>query len=169
VPLPNGNKWIGRIDKIIRWNGVMWVVDHKTTSALGASYFKGFEPSLQLPGYVWAARKMGYTECRGAIVDALLVAKGLLEASRRAKLTPLARYDVYYKQEQLDEWLAVVGNLQSLMATSYRQNNWTPNFDACTYYGECPYRKVCKEDQDIRERIIQSDYEVSFWDPREEN
>ncbi len=165
IPLPNGNKHIGRIDKIVDWDGMLWVVDHKTTSQLGASYFKMAEPNLQFLGYVWAARQMGY-QVVGVIVDAILVAKGLLEASSRAKLTPLARYDKYVSQEELDEWLETVLRIHGDIKICADQGVWYPNFDACNYYGECSYRRVCKEPKDIRERIIQLDYRVEHWDPR---
>jgi hypothetical protein len=35
IPLPNSNQLIGRIDKIIKWGGAVWVLDHKTTSQDG--------------------------------------------------------------------------------------------------------------------------------------
>ena len=51
------------------------------------------------------------------------------------------------------------------IAVCEQKGIWYPNFDACTYYGECPYRRVCKEDNDIRERIIKSDYNIEHWSP----
>lgn len=168
LPLPNGNNLIGRIDKIVEWDKTLWVVDHKTTSELGASYFKKSDPNLQFTGYVWAARQLGYNVV-GVIVDAVLVAKGLLESSSRARLTPLARFDLYRSQENLDEWLEIVKDIQYEIAQNEEYERWTPNFDACTYYGECPYRRVCVEEKELRPRIIQMDYTVDHWDPRKES
>src|SRR3990167_3629725 len=60
VKLPNGNKLIGRMDKIIDWDGAFWVMDHKTTSGLTSNYMKMHTPNLQFDGYTYAARKLGY-------------------------------------------------------------------------------------------------------------
>lgn len=167
VDLPNGNQLIGRIDKVIKWDGVYWVVDHKTTSGLGASYFKMAEPNAQFMGYTYAARKLGFPVV-GTVVDAILVAKGLLKAESRAKLTPLARYDAHYSDELMAEWLSWAHNTQDDISRCTDTEIWTPNYESCTYYGECPYRSLCKEIPALRGRIISSDYRVEEWNPIKE-
>lgn len=167
VPLPNGNRFTGRIDKIIKWNGCLWIVDHKTTSMLGASYFNAAEPNMQFTGYAYAAKQEGY-EVRGVIVDAILVAKGLLPGPSKSRtLTPLARYDIYYKEEHFQEWEDMVLKVQGdIKACEDAEGDlWYPNYTACIDFGECPYRRICKEEKSIRERIIQADYQVEHWDP----
>lgn len=167
VDLPNGNKLIGRIDKIIEWDGVLWVVDHKTTSGLGASYFKMAEPNAQFMGYTFAARAMGFPVV-GTVIDAMLVAKGLLEAKSRAKLTPLARYDAHYSDELMAEWMIWAQGTQQLIENDECANVWLPNYESCTYYGECPYRSLCKEIPQLREKIIGMDFKVEPWHPNKE-
>lgn len=164
LAFPN-NKFIGRIDKIIKWNGCLWIMDHKTTSQLGATYFYMAEPNLQFLGYAWAARKLGY-EIKGVLVDAILVAKGLLPGtSKNNNLTPLARYDIYYKQEQFIEWEETVFSIIRDIHDAEEHNEWYPNFNSCTDFGECPYRRICKEDKEIRPRIIEADFKVEYWNP----
>lgn len=167
VELPNGNKLIGRIDKIIEWGGVVWVMDHKTTSMLGPTFMNMHTPNLQFSGYVYAAQQLGYTKCVGVLVDALLVAKGLLESSTRAKLTPLLRDFAYRGEADMAEYLQVVEKLQSDITLSEINDKWQPNWESCSDYGECAYRRVCKEPVELRERIIASDYRVDHWDPRD--
>ena len=166
--LPNGNKFIGRIDKVVEWDKMFWVMDHKTTSSMGYAYGKRVEPNMQLTGYVWAARQLGYPKAVGVLVDAILVAKGLLQASSRARLTPLARFDSYISEQRLEEWNQTVKMIQHDIHQCTAQDVWYPNWDACTYYGECPYRKLCKEDPDVRDKLLPIDYEESVWDPRKE-
>lgn len=169
LPLPNGNNLIGRIDKIIKWDNVYWVMDHKTTSQLGPGFFKMHTPNLQFSGYTWAARQLGYPECQGVLVDAILVAKGLLPGPGKSQtLTPLARDFAYRTDEDIEEYLGHVENIQHDIKICEEMDVWTPNFDACTYYGECPYRRVCKEPLALRERVIGMDYVEDRWDPREE-
>lgn len=165
VDLPNGNKHIGRIDKILEWDGCLWLMDHKTTWELGAKFFNMAEPNLQFPGYVYAARKLGYPVV-GYIVDAILVAKGLLETTSRGRLTPLSRYDVYIADDRLAEWLEVVQRIQGEIKRCEESVVWLPNWGSCTSYGECAYRRIDKEDRGLREAIIAADYKQDVWDPR---
>lgn len=169
LPLPNGNFLVGRIDKVIKWLGdtpTLWGIDHKTTSQLGGQFFNFAEPNLQFPGYTWALIQKGINT-RGFIVDAILVAKGLLPGPKKnANLTPLARYDIYHKAEHLEEWLNSVLLIQEDIRRCEEMNTWCPNFCNCvTKFGDCQYRRVCKEDKDIRERILAQDYEINFWNP----
>ena len=167
VSLPNGNTFTGRIDKIVEWDGVLWVVDHKTTSQLGASYFKMAEPNAQFTGYTYAAKKLGFPVV-GTVVDALLVAKGLLKAESRNKLTPLARYDAHYSDEALIEWEQWAINTQLDIARDEVNGVWNPNFNSCVNWGECTYRSMCKEIPALRERILATDYRDEEWNPIKE-
>ena len=169
LPLPNGNNLIGRIDKILSWDGLYWVMDHKTTSQLGASYGQSLAPNGQFTGYLWAARQLGFPKCVGVIVDAILVAKGLLQASSRARMTPLARFDSYTSDDQIAEWLETVIKIQKDIKHQEEHDVWPQDgmFNGmCTYYGQCAYRKLCSEERGLRDKIIPMDYDVSFWDPR---
>lgn len=164
--VPIDDEWflLGRIDKIIQWNNALWIVDHKTTSGLGSSYFKMIEPSQQFPGYVYAMRLMGHSVV-GVIVDALLVAKGLLTPTSRARLTPLARYDSYIHDWQLGEWLSNTKLILEDIERDRERNVFKCNYDACTYYGECPYREICLATPSMRERIIKAHYDIEPWHP----
>lgn len=166
LPLPNGNKLIGRIDKIVDWDGAIWGMDHKTTSALGDTYMRFHTPNLQFSGYAWAIQNMGYRNCQGILVDAILVAKGLLETASRGKLVPLRRDFAYRSAEDIKEYLETAEEIQTDINMCEENGMWTPNWDACTDYGECPYRKICKEPVEYRGKIIAADYTHEPWDPR---
>lgn len=172
VPAPGHPEYsfIGRIDKIVEWDKVLWVVDHKTTSGLGPQYTKKVEPNGQLAGYKWAAKEMGY-EVAGVILDVLLVAKGLLDSSSRSRLQPLLRIDAYISDDRLYEWASEFSHAITRIKGCEAKKVWPMEgmFNgACTYYGECPYQKVCMEDGDVRERVLGHYYEEDFWDPRNE-
>lgn len=173
VPLPNGNNLIGRIDKVVDWNGAVWGVDHKTTSQLGPQFFNFSEPNLQFMGYSYALIAKGY-DVKGFVVDAILVAKGLIpQTSSLGKpippstsLTPLARYDIYHKPEHIAEWLDSVQKIQADIKQCEETNTWYPNFTSCVgKYGDCQFRKVCKEEEKYRQKILEMDYTIEFWNP----
>lgn len=166
LPLPNGNKLIGRIDKVIEWDGAIWGMDHKTTSMLGDSYMKMHTPNMQFSGYTWAIQQLGFPKCQGILVDAILVAKGLLEGKSGKSLVALRRDFAYRSTADVNEYLKVAQDIQVDIQLCTDAAIWTPNWDACTDYGECPYRRVCKEPVEFREAIIQSAFKVEPWDPR---
>lgn len=168
VDLPTGDKLIGRIDKIIEWDNVIYVMDHKTTSRLGYEFFYKIKPNMQFDGYIYAARKMGYTACNGVLLDALLVAKGLLVPSQLSRLTPLARDLSTRSDEELQLYIDNVSMILNSVKNSYETEKWIMNTEGCCDFIECPYRKICKEEKDIQERIISMDYTEDKWDPREQ-
>lgn len=171
VPIPDTSfKLIGRIDKIIDWHGKIGVMDHKTTSSLGSTYFYKIKPNAQFTGYAWAARALRYP-VEFILLDALLVAKGLLVPAQLARLTPLARDEALVTQDDMDDYrIGLLATISDIMKC-YAMESWpkTGMFnDACCDFIECPYRKICKEDVNIRQAIIDSDYKIEHWDPRKE-
>jgi hypothetical protein len=166
MPVFNDVNYIGRIDKIIEWDGAVYVMDHKTTSRLGFTFFYKIKPNMQFTGYVWAAQQLGQDRCSGVVLDALLVAKGLLTSSARAKLTPVARDIATYTHDDIAEWKEDVASLLDDIAGCYQKDKWCRNTEGCTDFVECPYRRICKEDRAIREAIIKQDYKEECWDPR---
>ena len=174
IKLPNECKLIGRMDKLIKWDNVIWVMDHKTTSSLGPQFFKSHTPNLQFDGYTYAARKLGY-DCKGVLVDAILVAKGLLPGpGKNGNLTPLARDFAYRTDEQLVIYEQAIQKIQQdiqlcSLNSEYDDAVYYPNYDACIYYGECPYRRICIEDKAIWPKIIAQDYETNIWDPHQKS
>lgn len=164
IKLPNDNRLIGRMDKIINWDGALWVMDHKTTSGLTSHYMKMHTPNLQFDGYTYAARKLGYN-VQGILVDAILVAKGLLDSTRRRNLTPLLRDFAYRTDEDLVRYEKQIMRIQSDIELKDDEDSYLPNLDACTYYGECPYRRICIEPREVWERIEKSDYKHEPWHP----
>jgi len=168
IPLPNGNTHVCKVDKVIKETMTkrVWGVDHKTTSQLGPTFFNMAEPNMQFTGYAYGLVQKGYNPA-GMYVDAILVAKGLLPGpTKSAYLTPTMRKDIYYKQEHYDEWLTMVQKVQADIKQCEETGVWNPNWTSCvTKYGDCEFRRVCKEEQCLRQRILDADYIIEFWDP----
>ena len=168
IPMPGHAdiSYIGRMDKIINWDGAVYVLDHKTTSRLGYTYFYKIKPNMQFVGYVWAAQQLGQDRCSGMVLDALLVAKGLLTSAQLSRLTPLGREIATISADDIAEWKEDVSDILDDMARCYQRERFCRNTEGCTDFVECPYRRVCKEDAGIRESIIKQDYNEEPWDPR---
>ena len=169
VPIPGTNvDFIGRIDKIVDWDGAIYILDHKTTSRLGHQFFYMIKPNMQFDGYIWSARQLGFPKCSGVVLDALLVAKGLTTPAQLAKLTPLARDISTRTEEELGNFLKDIKSTIRDIEACHLTNEWYPNTGACCDFVECPYRKVCKEEPIMQERIIQMEYKEEAWTPFEE-
>lgn len=165
VALPNTHiRLIGRIDKIIDWDGAIYVLDHKTTSRLGYEFFYRIKPNMQLDGYTFAAMQLGH-DCKGVVLDALLVAKGLIVPSQLSRLTPLARDISMRSDKDITKYLVNTQNILMDIGHCYADDIWYENTESCCNFIQCPYRAICKEDEDIQERVINMDYRIEKWDP----
>jgi hypothetical protein len=163
-----GFNLIGRIDKIIEWDNAIYVMDHKTTSRLGYEFFYKITPNMQFDGYIWAARILGYPTCVGIVLDALLTAKGLCIPAQLAKLQPLARDMAIRSNADLERYERKICLIVDDIRKCYETGVWYENTESCCDFIECPYRKICKEDESIQEKIIEIDYKVEYWDPLKE-
>lgn len=157
---------IGRIDKIIEWDKAIYVMDHKTTSRLGYEFFYKIKPNMQFDGYIWAARQLGFPACSGVVLDALLVAKGLVVPAQLAKLQPLGRDISTRTDEELNNYLRNACLIVDDIRKCYETGIWYDNTEACCDFIECPYRRICKEEPAIQGRIAEMDFKVEHWDPR---
>jgi hypothetical protein len=159
---------IGRIDKIIEWDGAILVMDHKTTSRLGYEFFYKIKPNMQFDGYIWAARQLGYPTCSGILLDALLVAKGLVVPAQLAKLQPLGRDVSMRTDKELDRYIRNISLIVLDIRECYEIDTWYENTESCCDFIECPYRRICKENESLHERIVEMDYKVEVWNPLKE-
>lgn len=155
--VPIGDRlYIGRRDRVIRWQDSIKVMEHKTMSQLGYSTFNRFKPNLQIDGYIYATGRE-YPACYSCVVDALLVAKTREDFARKIESrmpSEVNRFPILFKQITDD------------ILESLEKDRWVPNWSMCTYYGECPYRRLCTQAPEHRERIMATEYTVQPWDPR---
>src|SRR3990167_870858 len=138
----DGSTLIGRIDRVIEWDGRILVKETKTTSGgIGAYYFKQFSPNLQIDIECYAVMKR-WGHCEGALIDAVQVCKTKEGYAREVQdRTPadMERFCQRYGRIVHDIEEAAKDGLRDV----YLQNQMM-----CTYYGECPYRKLCLYNND---------------------
>lgn len=139
--------FISLIDKIVRWDRMTLVMEHKTARQI---VLARYSPNLQVSGYVWTARKLGH-KIAGALVDVIQTAATKQELYR----------DLQTRGEAHDaEFVRTVKKIGLRMRTDAASGFYEPNFDSCTKYGECPYRRICRSDPSLHEAIIESEYKV---------
>ncbi len=148
----NGLTYCGRMDKGILWGGDKYVMEHKTTSQLGFTFFNQFALNHQVDGYIWlGVDKFG--ECAGVLIDAVLIAKTKFNCMRDVA-TRTAEDTEKFEMELQD----IAVNIR----WAIDNDSFPKNKSMCQYYGECPYRDACLYRGD--KRIIEGRYRVSRWD-----
>lgn len=144
--------FVGRIDKIINWDGIIYVMDHKTTSQMGQNYFNKFSNSLQLGLYIYVVRKILGLNCSAGIIDALQVAKTVNGMERKC---------FEYSEDKIKRVMLNIGKICS----DIKSENYYHNYFACGNYGKCDYLDYCSSDLAWKDVMLKEDFVVKHWDP----
>lgn len=155
--------WTGKIDRIVSFDGDLWVLDHKTSSMGGPTFFADFELAQQTVGYVWAAEYILDRPIKGFILDAAFVRR----KTKTGKGLEFERSFYTYEPWKLDEWLKDVksqaGSCIDQLVNGYfpKKTKWCMG-----KYGACPYHEVCTLDPGQREQLLfSSNYGNVTWSP----
>lgn len=149
----------GHLDKIVRFSGDLYVMDHKTTTSTpSGSYFAMWDPNNQMTVYTIASQTIMNSPIKGVIVDAIQVASTFSRPVRGI---------TYRSSARLDEWLK---DLQIWLRTFERyaeEGYWPQNDTACTMYGGCRFREVCSKSPQVRDAYLKSKFtqDQERWNP----
>ncbi len=177
IPMPDlDHTWyVGRLDKTIRYNGYLVIVEHKTTalyskeSKFTYDYVEGWSMDSQIKGYQFGA-SMYYPEDHPQVwVDAALVHK----TERACKLIP-----VNHGPSIIKEWLADAHEWVQRIANDTRvfeqhgetiPGNFPKNEGHCYgKFGSCTYLDVCRTTATIHAGDEPpAGYVVEKWEPFE--
>lgn len=158
VPMPDGSSMVGRADRVIQWGNRILAKETKTTSGgVGAAYFKGFSPNLQIDMMCYAvASDPRWGRCDGALIDAIQVCKTKEGYARDIQdRTPedLERFVRRYTR--------IVSDLEAGQRSDDRET-YLQNQMMCTYFGECTYRRLCLYNND---GLIEGHYKLRETEP----
>lgn len=161
-----GIRWCGRTDQLLRRkrNGAVVVLDHKTTSAMGKTYFEQYEHSFQLPGYAWAANQIFTESVSEVLIDVVYTLKASHQFFRRTfRYTPA---DFREWTNNVKIWVDEIN--RNLDKHLYEPEAWKKNWNECTRYGLCQFNDVhfLTPQGDSRLRVLTNDYGIERWDPR---
>lgn len=158
--------WTGRIDLayLSTNGGGLYVMDHKTTSIMGPSYFTQFEISSQLYGYAWAVEQLVSTPVTGVVLNAL----GIRKPTKTGKALEFQRQLIPILRGLLDEWktntLYIIADFVEMCRRGYlpKHTSWCVG-----KFGECPFRKVCTLETDEQREVMlgSGEYAENKWSP----
>lgn len=142
----------GTLDLVLRdlVTKELFIVDHKTTWALGTEFYNRINPNFQYTGYVWLVRKALGLDVSRFMVNGIQVAR-----MKRG----FARQFTERNDEHFEELcLAVVYNVKKYLeceaSESWPQN--TPN--PCSMYGGCSFRPLCEIPASLRGAVTEANY-----------
>ncbi len=146
--------YTGRADLVAEYLDGVYVVDEKTTSALGASWSRQWEMRGQFTGYVWAAARVGI-HAAGAIVRGVSILK--------------TKYDTLEAPTYRTPWEIERWERQTIRDLRRMQECWESGWwdydmgEACGSYGGCSLTSICKS-QDA-DAWLPVRMEQRVWDP----
>jgi hypothetical protein len=146
--------YAGRYDMLAERDGVLFLVDDKTASQLGARWRDQWELRSQFTGYVWSCRTYDIPVA-GVITRGTSILKE--KFGHEEAIT-------YRSPWLVDRWLDTVHSIFERMVKAWHEGKWVYDLDsACTMYGKCPYMQLCGVEDP--EPWIQSEYVVERWNP----
>lgn len=177
VPLPNiENVWyIGRLDKVISFNGETVALEHKTTTAYSttsmfqSSYIESWYSDSQVKGYQFGAG-LFFPKLTQVWVDAALVHKKIHSGFR---FVPVA-----HQFPLLEEWINDTREwVQRVEADTARwkadarlaSGTFPKNENNCFgKYGSCTFLNICRTCSDPSQLLaVPEGYMTEFWKPFE--
>lgn len=159
LPIDNELYWCGHIDRLVNYAGDIYVMDQKTSKGEpNQRYFNQFSPHVQMSGYTFAGGIMFNIPVKGVIIDAAKISEGGTEFYRGFTTRT---------QSQLDEWYdGMLATVEDAHRAHERQS-YPMNETSCSDYGGCPFRSICSKSPSLRERFLESNFTVNYWNPLE--
>ena len=136
---------------------VNYILEHKTTSQLGPTYFRQWQIHNQLVGYCWGAEQVSGKLVGGVNMNVLCMTTGGNFKFDRQMIP------VY--PSQIEEWKNDVAQACNDIAHAQRTGHWRKRTDNCVMkYGACQFLSVhMLADPEDRQRRLETDYIKSEW------
>lgn len=173
--------YVGRLDKVVEFEGRVYIIEHKTTSAYGTqtglrpAYVNSFSPNSQVDGYLFAGHSLYGKRLKAVWVDAALVHKDHHDVF---KFIPIERqfehldawlWETLYWQRQVDanrQAVPSAGNAGPYMMA------FPKNTGSCFSFGsDCTYIDLCKmvANPAAKERDwLPEGFNIEPWEPFKE-
>lgn len=127
----------GIIDLLARWQGIPYVVDHKTTSMQLGFLFKKLRFDLSMKGYAIAA-----SEKMGEPVNALV--NGVRFKGTKTLECEFDREPIMYNEAERAEFPRTIQAIRKEIELCEASGFWPKSGAQCVQiWGECDFRKLC--------------------------
>ncbi len=155
--------WSGKIDAVVEFDDRRWVMDHKTASMAGPTFYNDFYLAQQMAGYVWAVRKMFDFPVEGLLLDAAETRRPTKSGKGLQFNRQFYAYDDWICEEFMLDIRSQIGSCVDQLVTGYfpKKTKWCMG-----KYGACPYHDVCVMAPEMRSTMLHSSaYGNVHWSP----
>lgn len=126
--------FVGRFDMLAERSDMIFVLDDKTCSQLGATWPQKWPLRGQFIGYVWGARK-------GAIPAMGYIARGICFYKYH---TECLEATGLFNERVIENWYTSMIKTVERFIRCFKENYFAQAFDdACTAYSGCPFADSC--------------------------
>lgn len=147
----------GHMDRIVKFQEKIWVLDRKTTKhTINSDFFLKFNPDNQMTTYTLASKVVLETPAEGVIIDGVQIAVGFSRFLRGMT----TRHPT-----ELEEWSQETKFYIQLAEGFARAGFWPKNDKSCGNYGGCPFRGICSKAPSMREKWMDAAFHHRIWDP----
>jgi hypothetical protein len=127
----------GIVDLVAKWHGVVYIVDHKTTSMQLTHLFKKLRFDLSLKGYAIALSQQ-----RNEVVHSLV--NGIRFKGTKTLECEFDREPIHYSESEVAEFVPTIQSIRREIEDCERTGFWPKAGAQCVQlWGECDYRKLC--------------------------
>jgi len=151
-----GISYAVRIDRIFRINKLLYIEDHKTSSAFGATFFKEFYFSPQMMGYLRAAELLIGEKVHGVRINAIIT---------RTNDEVFHREIITYQRSVIDHWEDETARMVDQIAEWEHKGHYPKSFKCFEKYGACEYLDVCNTPPDLQQLALEQDFDYAPWNP----
>jgi hypothetical protein len=153
--------YTGRMDLIVEQDGVIFPIDHKTTTRFGQVFDTSFKLSGQFTGYMRAAERKTGQPVFTALANAIRITTKVDDSS-------FARIFTQRTPEEFGLWEEETADTARQILNMRSARFWPRNAPfACGAYNRvCDYYPLCISAAQTRETLKRSAYEVVPWEPR---
>lgn len=163
----------GKIDRLCDYQGAYWLLDHKTTSIGGPTFFSEFYTSLQFRGYKFAGEQILGAPISGVLINAIIARKPKADGSTNYTFE---RQPIPIAQSLIQEWkhtfLKLTRNWLNMLQESEaeKEQAFPIHTGSCFHkYGQCEYFEVCQLPVDHRATMLSTQlFEDHSWSPLED-
>lgn len=144
--------FFGTIDAIMRdtFQQQVYVMDHKTTSALGKEFFNRLNPNYQYTGYILGAQKVLGIDTNSFLINGIQVAK---------TKAGFARQFTYRTEEDFEELRKACVHAIKLYAECLDTGYFPQHSPGpCSNYGGCQYLDLCQTPAQMRDTLVKNIY-----------
>lgn len=152
----------GRIDAVVRLRDrSLAIIEDKTTSRLGDSFFTRLKSSSQILWYLWVANKMGLFEIEGkknmpkCLLNAIYIHHEKLRFERDITIKSVKTLEC--ARDNMLQWIKQIIKAEELNLFPY---NDVDN-SMCTAYGGCDFLPLKYAPSSLRDRIIKNEFKIN--------